>query len=103
MAVPGQTDLVSADSLISPGRMILILTDVHVAEAALHAEQNSGPGPKRGPEFYYAGIFRKYHISPARYEQNLAHYRQNPGEYAKMYEKVIAIIESQKKNFPATE
>jgi hypothetical protein len=100
---PGIAVAMPSDSLIAPLKMILILADIHVVEAAMHTDKRTGPATTTGSEFYYNGIFRKYHISPARYEQNLSHYRQNPGEFAKMYEQVVGIIESRQKKFPSTE
>ena len=77
--------------------MILILADVHVIEAAMLLDRNKGVSSRDKLDFYYTGIFRKYRISPERYDQNCMHYRQNPDNYAKMYEKVIALIEGRQK------
>ena len=97
--VPGTSAIVSADSLISPERMILIMTDVHTVEAALLLERNNPVKSNEPADYYYQGIFRKYHISSGRYEQNLNYYLQNPEEYAKMYAKVTTILETRQKQF----
>ena len=89
--------VISKDSLISPEKMILILADVHVIEGALLLDRNRGVSSRHRLDFYYTGIFRKYHISPERYDQNFMHYRQNPDNYSRMYEKVIALIEARQK------
>jgi len=90
-------DAVVPDSLIPPERMTLILADVHIIEAAMLVERTEVSGPKVSPAYYYRGIFSKYHISAVRYEQNLAFYRKDPENYAKIYAKVIALIESRQK------
>jgi len=100
MDIPALPAGITTDSLISPDNMILILADVHVIEAALLLERNTGIDSKDKPEYYYRGIFEKYHISPARYEQNLTFYRQNPENYSKMYEQVIVILQNRKKYIP---
>jgi hypothetical protein len=96
------TDTVSmpADSLIAPEKMVLILSDVHVVEAAMLLDRNEGREPKHNPDHYYNGIFRKYHISAGRYDQNLIYYRQSPDDFMKIYEKVISQVEARKKYLP---
>lgn len=95
--VPGTNVSISADSLISEEKMVLILADVHVAEAAMLLERNNGLSVKDKQAFYYQGIFSKHHVSGSRYEENLTFYRQNPDNLAKMYEKVTAILENRQK------
>jgi hypothetical protein len=94
--VPAPATL-AKDSLISPGTMILILADVHLVEAALLLEQNEGLESKDKASAYYQGIFHKYRISHERFDQNLTFYRENPENFAKMYEKVIELLESRQK------
>lgn len=95
---PASPGMVSADSLISPGKMILILADVHEIEAALMLERNEGGVSKSDPDLLYRGLFEKYRISPGRYQQNLAHYRKDPESFEKIYEKVVLLLESKQKN-----
>ena len=99
--VPEASPAISADSVISPDKMILILADVHVIEAALLIERNERKAVREKPDFYYQGIFKKYHISSDRYDENLKFYRQNPENYEKMNEKVIGVIENRQKKFSA--
>lgn len=99
--VPATGDSMAPDSLISREKMIRILTDVHIIEAALLLERNEGQKSKDKPGFYYEGIFKKYHISRNRYDANLKHYSQNPSEMAGMYDKVIQEIENRQKKFPS--
>jgi hypothetical protein len=95
-------DAISSDSVISPEKMILILADVHVVEAALLVDRNAGGLLKDKSGSYYKGIFEKYHISPARYEQNLTFYSRDPENYARMYAKVITVLENRQKQFKST-
>jgi hypothetical protein len=94
---PVSSSMVSADSLISPEKMILIMSDVHVVESAMLLERSEGQELEGNADYYYKGIFSKYHISQSRYDQNLLFYRQNPEDFAKMYEKVIDVIETRQK------
>lgn len=95
--IPLSPAIVAADSLISSDRMILIMSDVHIIEAALLLERNEGREPQEKAGYYYQCIFNKYHISQGRYDQNLLYYRQNPENFEKMYEKVIDILETRQK------
>ena len=101
--VPTSQTAIPADSLISPDKMILILADVHVLEASMLLERNDGQGSRDKPRHFYQGVFNKYHISPERYDQNLAFYRKNPEDFEKMYEKVIEVLEKRQKTFLGTE
>jgi Cu2+-containing amine oxidase len=98
-AIPDSPALVSADSLISPEKMILIMSDVHLVEAAMMLQRSENEETAIGTDPYYPGIFEKYHISQTRYDQNLAFYRQNPENFAKMYDRVIDILETRQKKF----
>lgn len=101
--IPVSPYSISADSLISPNQMILILSDVHVVEAALQLEGKEKIESKDKTGDYYQGIFNKYHISPERYGQSLTYYRQNPENFSKMYEKVIELLENRRKKFSGVE
>ena len=97
--IPSTETAIPADSLISSGKMILILADVHMVEAALLLERNEGKESKEKPALYYQGIFTKYHISRIRYDENLKFYRRNPAIMLKMYDKVIDLLETREKKF----
>ncbi|MDD4553125.1 MAG: DUF4296 domain-containing protein [Bacteroidales bacterium] len=84
---------ISADSVIEPAKMVLILSDVHVVEAALVMERNEGIQKTDNSAFYYRKIFEKYHITRNRYDQSLAYYRQDPEFFSNMYGEVIRNLE----------
>ncbi|MEI7663944.1 MAG: DUF4296 domain-containing protein [Bacteroidota bacterium] len=96
--VPSTEAAIPADSLISGEKMIHILADVQIIEAGLAAERNEGAPPSK-PGIYYKAIFKKYHISQVRYEQNMRYYSQNPAKMSKLYDKVIAELETRQKMF----
>ena len=81
------------DSLISGDKMALIMMDVHLIEASLVMDRNKGIISKDRNSFLYQGIFSKYHISRARYNDNLSYYSMNPEIYAVIYGKVIKFLE----------
>ena len=87
------TAVLPADSLISPEKMALILSDIHLAEAGLQLDRNRGEASGTKPSFFYEGIYRKYNITAELYAKNLRYYTTNPELYVKVYEKVIGILE----------
>jgi hypothetical protein len=99
--VPSVADFMPADSLISQQKMIYILTDVQMIEAALLIERNEGRDTKDKSVFFYDGIFKKYHISRSRYDANMKYYSADPSEMARMYEKIIREIENRQKKIPS--
>ncbi len=98
--IPSSEVEMASDSLISPEKMVLILGDVHLVEAAMLLDQSAGKEIKVNGDLYYQGVFRKYHISRQRYDENLKYYRQNPAKMSKMYDKVIRDLETKEKHFP---
>ena len=101
---PLPEDIVSAaipDSVISENRMVMIMADVHLVEAGLEAERNAGKLSPDRSDSLYRGLFLKYGISVKTYEGSLQFYSQDPERFAKMYNQVIAVLESQQKRmFP---
>jgi hypothetical protein len=97
----GPENSISADSLISQDKMILILSDVHTAEAGFLADRNSGTEPVNVAGIYQ-GIYKKYNITAGMYAQSVAYYRQKPEVYVKMYEKVTVLLEARQKQFQRT-
>jgi len=97
--IPSTEVAMPADSLISSDRMVHILADVHIVEAALLMERNENHETPGKPDLYYRGIFTKYHISRERYDMNLKFYRQNPAKLTRMYDKVIMELETRQKMF----
>ena len=98
--LPSEEAPIPSDSIISAEKMVHILGDVHMAEAALMMERNQGQDSKVKPELYYSGIFKKYHISQRRFDENLRYYRQNPAVLSKIYDRVIQELETRQKFFP---
>ena len=78
------------DSLIPREKMIRMMVDVHVLEAALVLKRNEGTEQRELASQYYRALFSRYGISRGRYESNLNFYRQDPEEFGKMYDEVIA-------------
>jgi hypothetical protein len=53
-------------------------------------KRNEGTEQRELASQYYRALFSRYGISRGRYESNLNFYRQDPEEFGKMYDEVIA-------------
>jgi hypothetical protein len=88
-----------ADSIYSKEEMIRIMADVHIVESALLLKKNKGLKTDSLANLYYQGVFKKYRMTRARYDTNLAFYRQQPEEFSKMYDEVIRILAEKEKAY----
>lgn len=87
---------VNVDSIIGPEKMVLLMADIHVAEAGLLIERKSDLSSAK-PLWMYAQIFHKHHVSQYRYDESLKYYRSNPEQFNKIYEGVIRNLEERQK------
>jgi len=92
------SDSQKPDTLISRERMIRILTDVHLTEAALAHFKNKGKITGNLTEDYYDAIFKKHKISKNTFTSNFNYYKLDQAEFIRMYEKVIRNLEDMKKS-----
>lgn len=89
---PESVTIGNTDSILSENRMVVLMTDVHVAEAALTIAQNQGRETRELSRGLYNGIFRKHGITRADYDRSLRYYNQHPQRFTKMYARVIQIL-----------
>lgn len=94
-------NLLPQDSVISETLMIQILADVHILEAGIQMKKNRGIHTGAVAEQLYNGLFAKYRITESRYRKNLEYYQRNTAAFEKLYQKVIAEIDSRKSFVPA--
>ncbi len=81
------------DSLISKEQMINMLADLHVIESTLQLEKNKGQDPKKSSQAFFNAFFSRYKVSDKRFYASLEYYKQDQGEFIKLYEAVIAELE----------
>jgi hypothetical protein len=74
-------------AIISQDSMAVLLTDVHLLEAAIDLNLISTAG-KQQPDKYY-GIFKVHNISRQHYDSSLAFYSEHPELLNKIYDVVI--------------
>ncbi len=73
------------------------LFDMHLLESSLRTSGHLYRTP-REQQFYYAELFDKYGITKADYDSSIVWYTKNPKEYNRIYDKVLARIDTLKKD-----
>lgn len=83
-------EVIVPESVIPRDTMISILSDMHLAEAAIQL-RNMGSGDTARAESYarYRYVFKKHNISIGQFRQSFAFYRSQPEYFNKMYKEVI--------------
>lgn len=83
-------EVIVPSTVISRDSMISILSDMHLAEAAIQL-RNLGSSDTARAESYarYRYVFRKYNISAEQFRQSFSFYRSQPEYFNKMYKEVI--------------
>ncbi|WP_319229874.1 DUF4296 domain-containing protein [Draconibacterium orientale] len=78
------------EHLIKEKKMINMLVDVHLAEAAYnHIRYDSAMINSRTENFYYS-VLDKYEVTDSLFEQSLVYYESHPKNFEKMYRKVMS-------------
>ncbi|KJF42912.1 MULTISPECIES: DUF4296 domain-containing protein [Draconibacterium] len=78
------------EHLIKEKKMINMLVDVHLAEAAYnHFRYDSAMLNSQTEDFYYS-VLEKYEVTDSLFEQSLVFYESHPKNFEKMYRKVMS-------------
>jgi hypothetical protein len=76
--------------LLSRDKMISVLVDIHLSDAAFQTGRYSnGQINKYTESDYYYSVLRKYNIADSVFETSLIYYSAKPKEYEKIYTRVI--------------
>jgi hypothetical protein len=76
--------------LISRDKMVDILVDIHLSDAAFQSRRYSNEKLSAYTEsdFYYS-ILKKHHLADSVFETSLIYYSSKPKEFEKIYTRVI--------------
>jgi len=75
--------------IIQPDSLVIILTQIHIAEAILHELKTDTKHKEKTAQNYYSEIFAKHGITLDQYEKSIEYYQQHPEIYQDIYEEVI--------------
>ncbi len=88
--------------IIPQDSMVLLLTEVHLIEAAIFMQQQQGMNQdKRLVKQYYQHFFKENEVSFNRLKKSIVFYSFNPYEYEKIYTEIVnelSILESKTAN-----
>lgn len=82
--------------IIKQDKMERILYDVHVVDgyvSMVYPEDSA----KKVSSAYYKGIYKKFDTDSAQFTKSLTYYSKNPDELEKMYKRISAKLNAQKK------
>ena len=77
------------DDLIDRNKLVLVITDMEIAESTIKEKQNLGQEIDGLQEGYYFAIFEKHEITKEQFENSMAYYKQDLDELNDIYEEVI--------------
>jgi hypothetical protein len=85
-----KTPVKKPDNLLQESRMVSMLVDIHLAEAAFNTRRHrdSLVGRSSSADFYYS-ILQKHSIQDTVFEQSLVFYASQPRKFERMYRQVM--------------
>jgi len=81
--------------IIQPDKMVLVLNDIHIADAYITTIPNLDTS-KATAASYYQGIYKRYEIDSALYNKSMVYYAQHPKVLDEIYDKVTKGLTKQK-------
>lgn len=85
----GEDNVKVPAGIIPPDTLVLVLTDFHLAEAALAEKKVQQQNTVAYSSLYYALLFQKYAISYHRFNASMEFYSAHPKLYRETYDKVL--------------
>jgi len=86
----------SPENLIPKDKMIELLTDIHLAEAAIFSKQKLGENIDIVKYDFYFFILEKYQISPEQFKQSFRYYQADLEVFDEIYMEVITLLSKKK-------
>lgn len=82
----GEESSDTPENILTKNKMVEIMVQVHLAEAALNLNLNDN---KAGETKVYQDIFRKKNVSKNQYEESLKYYTEHPEKMVEIYDEVL--------------
>jgi hypothetical protein len=82
--------ILKPDDLIDRDKLVLVITDMEIAESTIREKQNLGQEIEGLQEGYYFAIFEKHKITKEQFDNSMAYYKQDLDELNDIYEDVIS-------------
>ena len=78
------------ERLLTEDSLVMVLTEVQLAEGALTYTRISHKKVNDDKDKYYAYIYRKYNLTPELLKENIDYYNSDPERMIAIYDKVLA-------------
>ena len=76
--------------ILSENEFVVILKDIHLAEAKFELQKNNGIGKAKNElTNSYTSIYQKHNISEEKFKESLNFYAQNPEMLEKIYTDIL--------------
>ncbi len=96
---PKEISVDEPDRLIPQDTMVMILRDIHLAEARVNKLNVSATDSTRLIfEVAEKKIYQKYHIDTTTYRQNYRYYVTDPERFGELYKKVVQDLEERSRS-----
>lgn len=82
--------------IIQPDKMEKVLFDIHVVDGYIGTMSSEADSTKKIASAYYKGIYKKFAIDSALYNQSMNYYYQHPDILKKIYENVGTQLNKEK-------
>lgn len=82
--------------IIQPDKMEKVLFDIHVVDGYIGTMASEADSTKKIAAAYYKGIYKKFAIDSALYNQSMNYYYQHPDILKKIYENVSTQLNKEK-------
>jgi len=76
-------------AVIPKGKMIPLLVDIHLADAAISVNRRKQPSGKEPVKQIYVSVLNKHGFTREQFDKSIDFYSQNIEEYVKIYDEVI--------------
>lgn len=84
--------------LIQPDKMALVLHDIHIFDGYINSVTHTDTA-RMIAAGYYKGIYQKYGIDSALYNQSLTYYNNHPRIMEQIYKDVVERLKKEKKQY----
>lgn len=85
----GEDNVQVPEGIIPPDSLVYVLTDFHLAEAALAEKKVLQQNTEQYSSLYYALLFKKHNITRTQFDESMEFYSAHPKLYRETYDKVL--------------
>lgn len=89
------------EDVIPPSEMIGLMVDVHLAEAAIHQQQQKGADVPAFTLTCYRSVMEKHKLQPGDFTKSMEFYSHHPRLLRQIYDEVVSEL-STRQSMPGT-